>query len=107
MGGPEWPPHTPRTFDGPGGPGAVSISWPVGCCGHRVHHLRGGATDSILDERSEVASAQGMPQFPERLRLDLADALARDGESLANFFERVLTFLADAEPQAKDFLLLR
>src|SRR5262245_58687652 len=47
-----------------------------------------------------------MAQLAERFGLNLPDALTRDREALADLFERVLTFLADTEPQAKDLLLL-
>ena len=36
-----------------------------------------------------------MTQLAERLRLDLADALAGDRETLADLFERVLAAVAD------------
>src|SRR5687767_8132742 len=60
----------------------------------------------ILDESSEVAAAERMPQLTERLGLDLANALASDREALADLLERVLALLADAEAQAQDLLLL-
>src|SRR6476646_1879742 len=48
-----------------------------------------------------------MAQLAERLRLDLADTLARDLEVLADLFERVVALLADAEAHAQDLLLAR
>ena len=48
-----------------------------------------------------------MPQLAQRLRLDLPDALPRDGEAPADFFQRVLAFLTDPEPEPEDLLLLR
>src|SRR5215510_14144202 len=48
-------------------------------------------------ERFEDARPIGAAELPERLCLDLADALAGDGESLADLLERVIGLLADAE----------
>src|SRR4249920_3493141 len=62
---------------------------------------------SVLDERLEALRARRMPQLAQRLRLDLADALARDLEVLADLFERVVALLADAEAHAQDLLLAR
>ena len=43
-----------------------------------------------------------MLQLTQRLRLDLADALARHRELLADLFERVVGVHADAEAHAED-----
>src|SRR5262245_45851119 len=48
-----------------------------------------------------------MAELAERLRLDLPDALARDGEALADFLERVLRAFADAKAHLDDALLAR
>src|SRR5262245_32981444 len=48
-----------------------------------------------------------MSKLPERLGFDLADPLARDGEVLADLFERVLRAVADAEAHLDDLLLAR
>src|SRR5512135_2400004 len=48
-----------------------------------------------------------MTELPQRLRLDLANALARDLEVLTHLFERVVALLADAEAHAEDLLLAR
>src|SRR5262249_55665168 len=72
-----------------------------------VERLRQDPVFLILDEGAEVAAPQGMTQLPERLGLDLANALARHLEPLAHLFERVLTLFADAESQSKDLLLRR
>src|SRR5262249_47324265 len=58
-------------------------------------------------ERFEDARPIGAAQLPQRLCLDLADALAGDGESLADLLERVVGLLADTEPQPEDLLLAR
>src|SRR5580765_1964953 len=60
----------------------------------------------VFDERPKVAPAQRVTQLPERFSLDLPDSLARNGEALADFLEGVLAFLADAEAQTQDLLLL-
>ena len=46
-----------------------------------------------------------MLQLPKRLGLDLADALARDRELLADLLEGVVGRRADAEAHAQDALL--
>src|SRR5436190_21607392 len=46
-------------------------------------------------------------ELPERLRLDLADALTRQVEALADLLERVVRRLADAEAHADHLLLAR
>ena len=56
-----------------------------------------GLRSPPLEERAELAAARRVAQLAERLGLDLADALARDREALADFFERVLAAVADAE----------
>src|SRR6516162_11414591 len=48
-----------------------------------------------------------MLQLPERFRLDLADALARDRELLADLFQGVVLVHADAEAHADYTLLAR
>src|SRR2546428_9169420 len=48
-----------------------------------------------------------MPQLAQRLRFDLADALASDIERAADFFERVLGAIADAEAHLENLLLAR
>src|SRR3954468_8954137 len=60
-----------------------------------------------FQKRAKLAAARGMPQFPERLRFDLTNALARDGEALPDFFERVLAAVADAKSHLDDLLLAR
>src|SRR5262245_587098 len=62
-------------------------------------------SELVFDERPEVTAAQRVAQLAEGLGLDLTDALPRHREALADLFQRVLAFFADAEPQAQDFLL--
>ena len=46
-----------------------------------------------------------MAQFAQRLRFDLADALARHSELLADFLEGPRLSIDQTEAQANDFLL--
>src|SRR5690349_3004109 len=48
-----------------------------------------------------------MPQLAERLGLNLPDALTRDGEALANFFESVLAAVVQAETHLDHFFFAR
>src|SRR6266567_835890 len=60
-------------------------------------------TDSAFafQEASELLRARRMAELAQRLRLDLADALARDVELLADLFERVVGVHFDAEAHAQ------
>src|SRR5262245_49505061 len=60
-----------------------------------------------FQERPQLARARRMAQLAERLGFDLPDALARDGEALADFLERVLAAVADAEPHLDHLFLAR
>ena len=53
----------------------------------------------------QLADARGVAHFAERLGLDLPDALARDAELLADFFERARVAVAEAEAQFQNFPL--
>src|SRR5512133_1812535 len=68
---------------------------------------RDGAGRLALHEALQPLRARGVAQLPERLRLDLADALARHLEVLPDLLERVVALLADAEAHAEDLLLAR
>ena len=49
-----------------------------------------------------------MPKFPQGLGFDLPDSLSRDGEVLADFFERVLgPGGAKSKPHLDHFLFAR
>ena len=48
-----------------------------------------------------------MTQLAQRFRFDLADALARDRERLADFFERVLAAVVQTKAHLDDFFLAR
>ena len=61
----------------------------------------------LVQEVLELLAAAGVTELAQRLGFDLADALARDVELLANLFERAGTAVLDAEAQLQDFLLTR
>src|SRR5439155_4130474 len=60
-----------------------------------------------FEKRAKLAAPRGMAQLAKRLRFNLADALAGDGEALTDLFERVLAPVADAEPHLDHFLFAR
>src|SRR6185437_900123 len=60
-----------------------------------------------FEKRLQATAARRVAQLAERLGLDLADALAGDGEALADFFERVLAAVADAEAHLDDLFIAR
>src|SRR5215471_8507855 len=60
-----------------------------------------------FEERLQLLRARRVPELPQRLRLDLPDPLARHVEGPADFLERVLGAVADAEPHLEDLLLAR
>ena len=62
---------------------------------------------SVVQEAPELSGARGVLELAQRLRLDLADALARHAELLADLLERVVGVHADAEAHAQHALLAR
>src|SRR5262252_5408367 len=60
-----------------------------------------------LRERDQLARARRLAQLAERLCLDLADALARHAEDLADLLEGMIAGAADPEAHAQDALLAR
>jgi len=50
-----------------------------------------------FEEGAELVGARRVPQLAQRFALDLADALAGEGEQLAHFFERVLAAVLQPE----------
>src|ERR1700688_4330068 len=62
---------------------------------------------SIVQKASEFPRAAGMLELSQRLGLDLGDAFARDGELLADLFQRVIGVHADTETHAQYALLAR
>src|SRR5262245_4308715 len=87
--------HKPRRGDGtarsPGVPGQPTAS----------------ARGSRLEEAPELLRARGVAELPERLGLDLPDALARHGEVLADLLQGVLAAVGQAEAEAEHLLLAR
>jgi hypothetical protein len=53
-------------------------------------------------EALEVALAPGLAQLAQRLRLDLANTLARDAEHVADLVKGAVGLLADAEAHPQD-----
>src|SRR5690242_6365218 len=68
-------------------------------------HFYGERPSSALDEAGEGATMGALRQLLQRLGLDLANALARHLILAADFLERVLAGLADAEAQPQDVRL--
>src|SRR5207248_8387670 len=60
-----------------------------------------------FEEGAELSAPGRMSKLAQRLRFDLADALAGDGEALTHLFERVLAAVADAEPHLDHLLFAR
>src|SRR3982751_2790249 len=61
--------------------------------------------DLLVEEAAHLAAAAGVLELAQRLRLDLADTLARHAELLADFLERMIGVHADAEAHAQHALL--
>src|SRR3954454_10453609 len=72
-----------------------------------LHSMRKRDLERRIEERTELLRARRMGQLAERLRLDLANPFARHIERAADFFERVLGAVADAEAHLEDLLLAR
>jgi len=67
------------------------------------------ARQGIIRRRSvqvvlQAAAAAGVTELAQRLRLDLADAFARDAELLADLFEGAAAAIVEAETQTPHFL---
>src|SRR5689334_20752727 len=63
--------------------------------------------EGCIEEGAEAVAAAGVAQFAEGFCFDLADALAGDREVLADFFERVLAAVLEAEAHLDDFFFAR
>src|SRR6266446_6033857 len=61
----------------------------------------------IIQEAAQLAAAARVLELAQRLGLDLADALARHRELLADLFQRVVLVHADAEAHAENAFLAR
>ena len=62
---------------------------------------------NAFDEGFQLAAAAGVAELAESLGFDLPDALARDLEALADFFQRVLGAVFEAEAHLDDTLFAR
>src|SRR5215813_8049123 len=63
---------------------------------------------SAFQKRLQLPRPRRVAEFAERLGFDLADAFARDGEMLADLFERVFAAVrAETEAHLDDLLLAR
>ena len=61
----------------------------------------------LVQEVLELLAAAGVAQLAQRLGLDLADALARDIELLADLFKCAGTAVLDTEAELQDLFLAR
>ena len=69
--------------------------------------LRDCIPTSIIQETPQLPRSARMLQLPQRLRLDLADALSRHRELLAHLFQGVVGVHADAEAHAEHAFFAR
>src|SRR5215831_15481514 len=77
------------------------------CHGERSDAISYPTGRSSVEKAAQFARAARMLELPERLRLDLANALAGDRKLLADFLERVIGVHADAKAHAQDALFPR
>src|SRR5882724_3820155 len=82
--------------------GGSRASLPVFMC------LRcGGLVAHSIQERPQLSRARWMPQFPQRFRLDLTNALASYGKRLTYFFESVFRAVFQTKAHLDDLLFAR
>src|SRR5262249_37568025 len=62
---------------------------------------------SRLEEAPQLLRARRVPEFPERLGLDLPDALPGDREVLAHLFQRARAAVGEPEAEPENLLLAR
>ena len=67
--------------------------------------VAGGTSD--VKKAAQAARTVRVRQLPQRLGLDLTDALAGDREAFADLFQRVIAGHADAKAHAHDVLFPR
>src|SRR6476469_4466880 len=81
-------------------PAALTVElWARSSLSHRL--------GAAFQKRLQLARPGRVAELAQRFRLDLADALARDREVLADLLERVLAAVAHAEPHLDHLLLAR
>src|SRR5208283_5594847 len=81
------------------------LSARIVACQRRAANATGGRGPSIVQKAPQLPAAARVLQFAQGLGLDLADALARDRELLADLLERMVGVHADAKAHAQDALL--
>src|SRR5215469_17702139 len=96
----EAPPRSP-TSDRPKATGRPERT------GRPVDGSEEGRALATLDERAQPLAPRRMAELPQRLGLDLPDALAGHLEVLTHLLERVVGLLADPEPHPEHLLLAR
>src|SRR5215210_5946537 len=70
-----------------------SAPWPGGRCRRSEKYLKLG----LVEEVFELLGAAGVAKLAQRLRLDLADALASDAELAPDFFQRPAAAVVETE----------
>src|SRR6516225_1182767 len=60
------------------------------------------ASQRTFEKHADVAGERWVAQFAQRLGFNLANALTRDGEHLADFFEGALIAVLKTKPHAYD-----
>src|SRR5271170_6050275 len=73
----------------------------------RVKPGHDGLSELVIQKAPQLPRPRRMLELPQRLGLDLADALSRHRELLADFFERMVGVHADAKAHAQHALLAR
>src|SRR6266571_4850643 len=77
------------------------------CAPHLTEANSPFRTTSMIEEAPEHPRSARVLQLAQRLGLDLADALSRDRELLADLFQRLIGVHPDAEAHAQHALLAR
>src|SRR5262245_10600276 len=79
-------------------PDAADVaSWGAGTSPAPTDETKPRSLTDGLQKRLQLLRPRGVSKLPQRLRLDLPDALARHVERPADLFERVLRAIADAK----------
>ena len=70
-----------------------------------LFYFNGTASPGTFAKRTNKAGTRRVAQFAQRLRFDLANTFARDGEYLADFFEGARTAVLKTKTHAEDAFL--